>query len=166
MLLILQCIIACILFTAIMIPPLYKNPINQIMSYPTAIRKRVESLPQYADVIKKTEKKHIFKKIIAVFVFGFILSIIAYLSGAKTFIPAFKHVFILFFVVNIYDMLVLDIGLFCHSKKSIIPGTEDMIKEYQNPWHHIRGAFIGIIIGAIVSFLSASIIYGYNLAFI
>lgn len=161
--LILQCIIACILFTAIILPPLYKNPITQIMSYPTAIRKRVEELPQYADVIKNVEKKHMSKKIAAAFVFSFVLSIVAYLSGARTFLTAFYHVFILFFVVNIYDMLVLDIGLFCHSKKSIIPGTEDMIHEYRKPWHHIRGALIGILIGSVVASLSASIICGYNL---
>ena len=56
MLLILQSIIACIIFTVIMLPPLYKNLINQIMSYPKVIRKRVEELPQYANMIKSVEK--------------------------------------------------------------------------------------------------------------
>lgn len=47
MLLIIESIVLCVLFTLAVIPPLYKNPIGQIMSYPTAIRKRVESLPEY-----------------------------------------------------------------------------------------------------------------------
>lgn len=40
----------------------------------------------------------------------------------------------------------------------MIPGTEDIIKEYKNPWHHIKGAIKGIIIGAFTALLSASII--------
>ena len=60
---------------------------------------------------------------------------------------------------SIYDLLVLDIGLFCHSKKTRIPGTEDMDKEYRNPRHHIIGAGTGIIIGAVVALLSGGIIH-------
>lgn len=55
-----------------------------------------------------------------------LLAIVAYLSGCSGFADTFFHVFMLFFVVNIYDMLVLDWGVFCHSKKLRIPGTEDM----------------------------------------
>lgn len=33
----------------------------------------------------------------------------------------------------------------------IISGTEDMIKEYRNPMHHIRGAVIGTLIGLVVA---------------
>ncbi|HBL07271.1 MAG TPA: hypothetical protein DDZ33_10180 [Clostridium sp.] len=56
-------------------------------------------------------------------------------------------------------MIVLDIGLFCHSKRTRIPGTEDMDKEYKNPWHHIKGAVIGIVIGTIVALLSGAIVH-------
>ncbi|MBY6879491.1 hypothetical protein [Clostridium botulinum] len=95
----------------------------------------MESLPQYKDVIQKKEKKHLTVKIIAVFMFAIILAVVAYFSGAKSFSKAYIHVFTLFSVVNIYDMIVLDIGLFCHSKKTRIPGTEDMDKEYRSPWY-------------------------------
>lgn len=67
--------------------------------------------------------------------FAIILAVVAYFSGAKSFSKAYIHVFTLFSVVNIYDMIVLDIGLFCHSKKTRIPGTEDMDKEYRSPWY-------------------------------
>ncbi len=48
---------------------------------------------------------------------------------------------------------------FCHSKKTRIPGTEDMDKEYRNPWHHIKGAGIGTIIGAVVALLSGGMVH-------
>ena len=50
--------------------------------------------------------------------------------------------------MNIYDLIVFDLIIFCHSQKLMIPGTEDMIKEYRSPWHHIKGAIKGIVIGA------------------
>ncbi len=139
-----QCIVACVIFTVLILPSIYKNPIAHIMSYPTVIRKRVEIL--YKDSIQKTEKKHIIKKILAFFVFSFLFAVVSYFSGARTFLTAFWHTFIIFFAVNIYDLIVLDIGIFCHSKKLIIPGTEDMLAEYRSPYHHIKGAGIGGLI--------------------
>lgn len=159
MILFVECVISCAVFTLIILPSLYKDPIKHIMSYPKEIRDRVENLPQYKDVIKVEEKRHLSVKLIAVLIFAIVLAVVAYYSGAKSFKSAYIHVFILFFVVNIYDMIVLDIGLFCHSKRTRIPGTEDMDKEYKNPWHHIRGAVIGIVIGTIVALLSGAIVH-------
>ncbi|WP_346869074.1 hypothetical protein [Clostridium sp. UBA5119] len=159
MILFVECVISCAVFTLIILPSLYKDPIKHIMSYPKEIRERVENLPQYKDVIKEEEKRHLSIKLIAVLIFTIVLAVVAYYSGAKNFKSAYIHVFILFFVVNIYDMIVLDIGLFCHSKRTRIPGTEDMDKEYKNPWHHIRGAVIGIIIGTVVALLSGAIVH-------
>lgn len=155
MILAIECIAFCILFNLMIMIPLYKNPVGQIMSYPKEIRQRVESLPQYQDTIVKKEQKHIVIKIGFVFVIAFILMVVAYLSGAKTTMGVFKHVFILFFVVNLYDLFVMDIGIFCHVKAFRIPGTEDMDKEYKNPRHHIIGFFIGIGIGIVTALLSA-----------
>lgn len=153
-----QCILACILFTLIMLPPLYRSPIDSIMSYPPAIRKRVESLPMYQDTIAKTKQKHSAKKVMAAIILVFLLGWIAYLSGARTFASSFYHVFMLFLSVNLFDVFILDLGLFCHSKKAMIKGTEDMVAEYKNPWHHIRGGFIGLLLGTLVSLLAAGFV--------
>lgn len=159
MVLFVECVISCAIFTLIILPSLYKDPIKHIMSYPKEIRERVESLPQYKDIIQVEEKRHLSIKLIALLIFTIVLAAVAYYSGAKNFTSAYFHVFILFFVVNIYDMIVLDIGIFCHSKRTRIPGTEDMDKEYRNPWHHIRGAVIGTIIGTVIALLSGGIVY-------
>lgn len=158
MLLAIECIIACIIFTLIILPSQYKDPVKYIMSYPPEIRKRVESLPEYKNSIKGTEKGHILKKLIAVVLFVILLSMVAYFSGAKNFQAAFLHVFILFLAVNLFDALVLDIGVFCHSKKLRIAGTEDMDKEYKNYLFHIKGAIKGMVIGVVISLLSAGIV--------
>ena len=134
-----ECIMACLVFTLIMLPSIYENPINHIMSYPKAIRDRVESLPEYKSTIKQTKSKHLTSKLISIPIFAFILALVAYFSGARDFKSAYFHVFILFLFVNIYDAIILDIMIFCNSKKLRIPGTEDMDKEYKSYWHHIRG---------------------------
>ena len=159
MVLFIECVILCVVFTLIVLPSLYKKPIKHIMSYPKEIRERVENLPQYKDSIKVEEKTHLSIKLIAILIFAIILAVVAYCAGAKNFKSVYLHVFILFFVVNIYDMLVLDIMIFCHSKKVRIPGTEDMDKEYKSPWHHVRGAVFGSVIGVFVALLSGGIVY-------
>lgn len=165
MILFIECIIFSILFSFMIFIPLYKNPLGQIMSYPVEIRKRVESLPQYKDCIKAKEKKHLSIKILSIFVFALILCVVAYLSGAKTVTEVFKHVFILFFFVNIYDLFIMDLLIFRNVKKFRIPGTEDMDKEYKNPRHHIIGAFIGTILGIIVATLSAGYLQLFKIIF-
>lgn len=163
MILIIECVVICILFSIGIFIPLYKNPVGQIMSYPKKIRERVESLPQYKDCIKQKEKKHLSIKILSIFVFALVLYIIAYMSGARTFIQVFTHVFIIFFVVNLYDLLIMDLLIFRNVKSFRIPGTEDMEKEYKECWHHIRGFFFGVGIGIIVALLSTLYIQVFNL---
>lgn len=62
MILVIECVILCIVFTLIILPVQYKDPMVMIMSYPPNVIKRVEQLPQYAGCIKEREKKHIAKK--------------------------------------------------------------------------------------------------------
>lgn len=131
MILFIQCVVCCLLFTLAILPAQYKDPINMIISYPPKIRQRVEELPQYKGMIKQRKKAHVVKKI-----FGLI-----------------------FFVVNIYDLIVLDWGGFCHSKKLRISGTEDMEKEYKDYMFHARGTCIGIVLGLVVALLSGCIIH-------
>lgn len=159
MLLAIECMIACMIFAVIVLASQYKAPVKYIMSYPPEIRKRVESLPEYKNSIMRIEKRHILKKLIALFVCVALLSAVAYFSGAKNFQTAFIHVFILFLTVNLFDVIVLDIGVFCHSKKLRIVGTEDMDKEYKNYLFHVKGGIKGIMLGSVISLLSASVIY-------
>lgn len=159
MILFIQCIACCLLFTLVILPAQYRDPINMIMSYPPRIRQRVEELPQYKGTIKQREKAHVSKKVFGLVFFVIVLSSVAYLSGCRSFGTTFLHVFILFFVVNMYDLIVLDWGIFCHSKKLRIPGTEDMVKEYRDYIFHVRGACIGIVLGLVVALLSGCIIH-------
>ena len=153
----LQSIILSGLFTLHIVLEM-KNPIKGIMSYPPAIRKRVESLPQYQGTIGAEKREHMAKKLVSVFVFAVLFAVVCWFSGANTFTSAFLHSFGLFAVVNLWDLLVLDLLWFCHSKRVRLPGTEDMVKEYTSPWHHVLGFGMGLAIGAVVSLLAGGLV--------
>lgn len=159
MALFIQCIVFCTLLTVAILPAQYKDPINMIMSYPPNIIKRVEALPQYQGTIKQREKAHISKKIGGLVFFVILFSFVAYFSGCRSFGTAFIHVFTLFAVVNLYDLIVLDWGIFCHSKKLRIRGTEDMDKDYKNYVFHIRGALIGCVLGLVVALCTGCVVH-------
>ncbi|MDR1131788.1 MAG: hypothetical protein LBL15_05165 [Oscillospiraceae bacterium] len=151
MLLLIESAVLCGLFTALILPPLYKNPLSQLMNYPAAIRARVEVLPQYRDALLRVKTKKRAQKIAFVPIAALAFAAVAYFSGKRTFGAAFVHLFSLAFVVNLYDLLVLDILIFCRDKRLRIPGTEDMARKYRNPIHHIKAAIKGTAVSVILA---------------
>lgn len=158
MALLIQCVILCTLFTLVILPAQYKNPIVMIKSYPPNIIKRVEELPQYKDTITKKEQAHIRKKLFGCILFVIVLAAVAYFSGCRDFVSAFLHVFLLFLAVNLYDLIVLDWGIFCHSKKLRIPGTEDLEADYKDYFFHVKGAIKGTVLGVVIALLSGGLV--------
>jgi hypothetical protein len=165
MLLLIESIILCGLFTALILPPLYKNPLTQIMNDPAAIRARVEALSQYRDALPQVKTKKRAQKIVFVVMAVFAFATVAHVSGKRTFDAAFVHLFSLAFAVNLYDLIVLDILIFCRDKRLRIPGTEDMEREYRNPVHHIKAAIKGTAVSAILAASAAGLASLINLPY-
>lgn len=98
------------------------------------------------------------KKITAMAIFGILLGLLVrYVNGCTTFLRGCLTAYALWCVVNWFDAFVLDCIWFCHDKHFIIPGTEDMIKDYHDYWFHIKGGFIGMLL-AIPAALVAGLI--------
>ena len=154
---IIETIILGLIFT-IMVYQMSKNPIKEIYNYPPKIQERVKSLKQYKDKIP-TQKKKISIKITASIIIILIISLIMkYINGYNTFFEGFIYSYIIWSIINWYDAIILDCAWFCHSKRFIIEGTEDMTKEYHNYWFHIRGTLIGEIIGLVVCIIVGLIV--------
>lgn len=150
--------VLCILFTVLILSSLRKDLLANIASYPPEIQDRVKSLPQYSHLFTAKMRRNIAKKIIAAILLCAVFAAVAYFSSARTFPAAFIYVFSLFFALNLYDVIVLDILIFCHSKWVRIPGTEDMEKAYRSPWYHIKGGIKGVLIGTAVAAAAAGIV--------
>ena len=157
LLFVMQSAALCILFTVILLLFSSKDPVKMILNYPPAVRERVAGLVQYKDSMAQIKKKHGAAKALSGLVIALLLAILLWFSDYRTFIYGFFHAFGLFFIVNLYDLLILDWLWFCHSKKVRIPGTEDMKEAYSDKMFHFIGFLKGIGIGLLVSAVAAGL---------
>ena len=155
---IIESILLCIFFT-IMVFIMSRDPIKTLYNYPPKIQERVKSLKEYKDLIPTKENK-LFTKVMASIIFLIIICVVLrYINGYTSFKDSFGYGFLLWTIVNLYDVLVLDIIWFCNDKYFVLKGTEDMVEEYHNYWFHIKGFIIGEILGLIICFISGIIIH-------
>ena len=81
-------------------------------------------------------------------VVGLLLGLIVrFINGCTTFLAGFATSYLLWIIVGWYDALILDCLWFCHSKRCIIPGTEDLTAAYHDYGFHIKGSCAGMLIG-------------------
>ena len=157
MIVLIESIILCLIFT-IMVYIMSRDPIKTLYNYPPKIIERVKLLDLYKDKIP-TNKNKIFAKIGASIIFLIIICIVLrYINGYDNFIDSFKYGFLLWTIVNLYDVIVLDIIWFCHDKYFVFKGTEDMVDEYHNYLFRIKGFFIGELLALIICTLAGIII--------
>lgn len=145
---IIESVVLCAVFTILILTSM-KNPLKmQIYSYPPNIINRVAEL----GLIEKMEKPRVVeslkRKWPVMILSGIVIGLLVYfLNGADTFLKGFTVSYGLWLVVDWYDAIVMDMGWFCHSKKVRIPGTEDMVKDYQDYWFHIKASLVGMLLG-------------------
>lgn len=157
MILAIECVVLCLLFT-LMVFLMSRDPIKTLYNYPPKIQERVQSLEEYRDKIP-TEKKKIGVKIFASFLFVIILSLILrFINGCTAFGEAFGYGFLLWTVVNLWDLVVLDIIWFCHDPHFVFKGTEDMVEEYHNYRFHAKGFLIGEALALVVCALAGLVV--------
>ena len=157
MIILIESVILCAVFTLIVFIT-SRKPIKTLYNYPPRIQERVRSLDEYKDSIP-TKKNKIAVKIVACILFVVILSmILRFINGYTSFLETFGHGFLLWTIVNLWDLIVLDIIWFCHDPHFVFKGTEDMVKDYHDYWFHIKGFFIGEGLALVVCSLSGLVV--------
>ena len=107
MILAVEAIVLCALFT-LMVIIIAREPIKTLYNYPPKIQERVKSLDAYKNQIP-TEENKVVAKIGASILFVVILSLLMrYVNGCTTFGQAFGYGFLLWTIVNLWDVIVLD----------------------------------------------------------
>ena len=157
MTLLIESIILCLLFT-IMVFIMSRNPIKTIYNYPPKIQERVKSIQKYEDKIPTNKNKIVIKLLASIIFLIIICIVLRYINGYTTFLDSFKYGFLLWTIVNLWDVIVLDIIWFCHDEQFVIEGTEDMVDEYHNYLFHIKGFFIGEGLALIICAIAGLII--------
>ena len=154
MVFIIESAVLCIVFSILAAAPIIKNPLSRIHQYPPEIIGRAKELGLISDQQTPRSKSVIAKKGIAAFLMAVVLALLlVYVNKADTFWEGFYLSYALWLVVNWFDAIILDCIWFCHSKKAIIQGTEDMIDEYHNYLFHIKAGLSGMLIGLPVCIL-------------
>ena len=158
MVLLIEGIILCVAFT-LMVFIISRKPINTLYNYPPRIQERVKSLDEYKNIIP-TQKNKLAAKLVACVLFVVILSLILrFINGYTTFPEAFGYGFLLWTIVNLWDVIVLDIIWFCHDPRFVFKGTEDMVQDYHDYWFHIKGFFIGEVLALVNCALSGLVVH-------
>lgn len=162
MILTIECVVSCVLFGTFIILSVLKNQIAWINEYPKPVQKRYIELHPNSE-IKEPEylsSRVIIKKLFACLIFLILLVGMVYLAGAKSFMQGTLYCYCIWFVVNVFDTIVIDLGLMVHWKKCRLPGTEDMDKEYKllTQKSLIDGLY-GCIIGIPIALLTGLIIF-------
>ncbi|NME98917.1 nitroreductase [Aneurinibacillus aneurinilyticus] len=129
-------------FLAILLVSLYYNPRIWLLDYPKDIQKVAEARTK-----KENRQFYVIGTIImSLIAVPFITSI--YFEGNEiTFLKAFLHLYIVFFMVSLADLIILDWLIFCLITPNfiIIPGTKGA-KGYKDYLFH----FIGFLKGAVM----------------
>ena len=147
MIIFIECLIAIVLFSLIVVPMTAKDPLGVISDYPPAIRKRCVELGLTKETEKRFETKDLIRKGVAIIVLVLVAALVMIkVNRAQSFIQGFGYTYIIWLAIAWFDALVLDCGWFCHSKRVRIPGTEDM-KEYHDYLFHIEQSCIGSLLG-------------------
>ena len=139
MILAVEAIVLCILFT-LMVFIIAREPIKTLYNYPPKIQERVKSLDAYKDQIPAEENK--------------VSLLMRYVNGYTTFGQALGYGFLLWTIVNLWDVIVLDILWFCHDPRFVFEGTEDMTADYHDYLFHIKGFLIGEVLALVVCALA------------
>lgn len=158
MILIIESVVLCVLFT-IAVYVMSREPIKTLYNYPPKIREKVKTLDKYKGKVP-TKKNKITTKVVASVIFLVVLCVVLrYINGYTTFWESFKYGFLLWTIVNLYDVIILDIVWFCHDSYFVFEDTEDMMDEYHNYWFHIYGFIVGELLALVVCALSGLIIH-------
>ncbi len=162
MILAIECVVACVVFTAIFVGGVLWNKEAFLHEYAPEVQKRfLESNPDYVlkEKGERTKGLMLAKTMMCIF-FIAVLTGLIYLAGARSFWIGVIDTYIIWSVVNWYDVVVLDMGIFAHWKKVRLRGTEDMDAEYNsNTWHHVKGGLFGTVLGIPISLICGGIIY-------
>ncbi len=118
------------------------------LNYPEPIIQRLIDQGRVSGDRPLTLAQRVKKKWPIMIVFGIIIGLIVrYVNGCITFISGFGVSYLIWTIVDWYDAFILDCVWFCHSKRCVIPGTEDLTDAYHDYMFHIKGSAVGMLIG-------------------
>lgn len=134
MLLLLQIVLYCVLFLAIVKCAVRNSGLNCLYFYPEEYIEEAEKrgIADKEATMKKGKK---FMAPFCIFIFGILIPVIAFWNHVTDFKTAYIQAFLFLFVMNWFDGIVLDRIWVAHSKVWCIEGMEGVA--YIKPWKYV-----------------------------
>jgi hypothetical protein len=148
-------------FALIALGALYLNPRIMLASYPKEVQARLPPLTP-------SEKRQ--QTVLGIFVWGYALVGLFYAnaqfaarSGQAAFLPLFLNTYLVFEIVNLFDLLVIDylVLLVLKPPSLFIPGTLALGQDHGFGFHFkgfLKGSVLGVVISAVIALISLVIL--------
>lgn len=131
-----------------------KNPVDTVYDMPEPIINRCLELGLIDESKKADSPQTRRKKLAAAIVIALIIAVtLFFVNHARNFLQGFLISYLIWLIIDWYDCFVIDWIWVCHSKKLIIPGTEDLVDSYKDYRFHFIGSLKGMVIGLPVCLL-------------
>lgn len=140
-----------------------KNPVDTVYDMPQPIIDRCLELGLIDESRKADSPQTRKKKLAAAIVILLVLTLVLYfVNHAADFLQGFLISYVIWLIVDWYDCFVIDWIWVCHSKKLIIPGTEDLMDSYKDYRFHFIASLKGMLIGLPVCLLAGVLVQVVN----
>ena len=142
-----ECIVACALFTAMLEILCAKRRKIFTNDYPPVVTDKLRSLNIVSEK-PPTKKSDIIRKLIAVIIYAVLFAVVLrFVNGITTFLNAAVTAYLLWLVVDWYDFLVVDILLAPFDKFYKMAKVSPF--ERSAVWFHFKASLKGMIIGLV-----------------
>lgn len=143
MIFLIECIVACALFTAMLEILCAKRREILTNDYPPVVTEKLRSLNI---VSEKPKRSDIIRKLIAVIIYAVLFAVVLrFVNGITTFLNAAVTAYLLWLVVDLYDFLVVDILLAPFDKFYKKAGVSPF--EKSAVWFHCKASMRGMLLG-------------------
>lgn len=148
-----ETLILTVLFTIAVVAG-SKNPVETVYDMPQPIINRCLELGLIDESKKADSPQTRRKKLAAAIIIALIMALtLFFVNHAGNFLQGFLISYLIWLIIDWYDCFVIDWIWVCHSKKLIIPGTEDLVDSYKDYRFHFIGSLKGMVIGLPVCLL-------------
>lgn len=148
-----ETVVLAILFTIGVVAD-SQNPVDTVYDMPEPIINRCLELGLIDESKKADSPQTRRKRLFAAVVIALIMALaLCFVNHAGNFLQGFLLSYLIWLIVDWYDCFVIDWIWVCHSKKLIIPGTEDLTDSYKDYRFHFIGSIKGMVIGLPVCLL-------------
>ncbi len=147
MIFLVECIAACVLFTAALEAVAAKRREVFVNDYPPVVTDKLRELHLVA-ATPPPKKSDILRKLVALVVYAVLFALLLrFVNGITTFSGAALTAYCLWLVVDWYDFLVVDILMAPFDKFYKLAGVSPI--EKSAVWFHFKGSLRGMVLGVL-----------------